>query len=301
MVGDGHIPGAKLLSMPELETSDGVRIWYQVRGSGPPVLACQGGPATVSDTLAKTLTPLENSYTVVYHDYRGSGRSQTAPATTYTFERIADDLNELRAHLSYERVSVLAHSMGGFIGLSYALRHRRHCVGMVLVATTPTGRPAKIALPALRALGPTRTVRALALGAWYVAAWSWRRASTDKQTARYAAMATTQEGAPLARGKVKALTGALPPNDNVPQLEKLFARTDLTDRLGEIRCPVLVLYGGRDAVMVVGGRLLARGLSDARTVCLPEVGHEPFIEDPKSAFPRVRSFLATLDYGRQCT
>jgi len=110
-------------------------------------------------------------------------------------------------------------------------------------------------------------------------------------------MAVTQEGTPEVRGKVRAAMAGQPsPNDNVAQLERLFARTDLTGRLPEIRCPVLVLYGQRDAVMVAGGQMLLHGLANARRVCLPDVGHEPFVEDPDDAFPAVREFLATLRY-----
>ena len=99
---------------------------------------------------------------------------------------------------------MLAHSMGGFIALNYGLRHPEACAGMVLVGTTPTGNPKEIAVPAIRVLGLTRTVKALALTAWYVAAWSWRSESKDKQAARYAGIAVTQEGVPAVRSKVKA-------------------------------------------------------------------------------------------------
>jgi proline iminopeptidase len=281
----------------EFETSDNVRLRYHVRGTGPPLLACQGGPANISETLADVLVPLEGTYTLLYHDYRGSGRSGVAPSATYTYERIADDLDELRVHLGYARVGVLAHSMGGFIGLNYALRHPEACAGLVLVGTTPTGDPGKIALPALRALGPARTAKTLAVAVWYVAAWSWRSESKDKQAARYAAVAVTQEGIPAVRDKVKAAMAGLPaPNDNVPHLERMFARTDLTGRLHEIHCPVLVLHGQRDALMVAGAQMLMQGLTDACRVRLPDVGHEPFIEDPDAAFPPVLEFLATLQY-----
>ena len=283
--------------MTDFTTSDDVRLRYHVRGHGPPLLACHGGPANLSDTLANALEPLADEYTLVYHDYRGSGRSEAAPSSTYTYERIADDLDELRAHLRYERVGVLAHSMGGFVGLNYALRHRQSCLGMVLVATTPTGDPRKIAAPALVAQGLTRLIKVVALGAWYAAAWSWRSDSRDKRAARYAAMGVMQEGSPATRAKVKEAMEGLPaPNDNVPQLERMFARTDLTGRLHEISCPVLVLFGQRDAVMVAGAQLLMQGLPKADQICLPRVGHEPFIEAPDAAFSPVLKFLSTLPF-----
>jgi proline iminopeptidase len=290
-------PVSNIHEVGDFETSDNVRLRYHVRGSGPPLLACQGGPGNISDTLADVLVPLEDAYTLAYHDYRGSGRSAVAPSATNTYERIADDLDELRVHLGYERVGLLAHSMGGFIGLNYGLRHPECSAGLVLVGTTPTGVPGKIAVPALRALGPTRTAKILGFAAWYVTAWSWRSESKGKLAARSAAMDVTQEGIPAVRDKVKAAMAGLPfPNDNVPQLERMFARTDLTGRLNEIRCPALVLYGQRDAVMVAGGQMLMQGLTNVRGIRLPHVGHEPSIEDPDAAFPSVLEFLATLQY-----
>lgn len=279
--------------MGTIETSDGVKIEYTVRGSGPVLYACQGGPANISDTLARSLAPLEDSFTLVFHDYRGSGRSANAPPETYTFERIADDLDELRRHLGHGAVPVLAHSMGGFVALNYALRHPEACTGLVLVGTTPTGNPGKIAVPALRALGPARTAKVLARAIRYLLAWSWRSESTARQKARYAIMATTQEGLPAVRRRVEEAMAGLPaPNDNVAHLERLFGRTDLTARLSEIECPALVLYGDRDAVMVPGGRLLAEGLPQASSMVLSRVGHEPFLEDPDAAFAAVRDFLS---------
>ena len=138
----------------------------------------------ISDTLADALVPLEDAYTLVQR-LSGQRALESRRSPTYTYERIADDLDELRDHLGYERVGVLAHSMGGFIGLNYGLRHPEACAGMVLVGTTPTGNPGKIAVPALRALGPTRAAKALALAAWYLAAWSWRSESKDKHAGRY--------------------------------------------------------------------------------------------------------------------
>lgn len=279
--------------MGEFKTTDGVRLRYHERGHGPVVLACQGGPANISDTLARSLEPLEDAFRLVYHDYRGSGRSGTAPSATYTFERLADDLDELRAHLGLERARVLAHSMDGFVALTWALRHPGRADALVLVGTTPTGRPARLAGPALRSLGPARIAKVIGRAAWYGLAWSWRHETRSRRMARYAIMATTQEGVGEARRRVRAAFPELPaPNDNVTALEPLFSGTDLTADLARLHCPVLVLYGERDAVMVAGGHLLVAGLPRARCVVLPRVGHEPFVEAPELAFPPVRQFLS---------
>lgn len=279
--------------MGEFTTTDGVRLRYHERGHGQVVLACHGGPANLSDTLARSLEPLEDAFRLVYHDYRGSGQSATAPASTYSFERLADDLDELRVHLGLDRVRVLAHSMGGFVALNWALRHPGHADALVLVGTTPTGRPGRLAGPTLRSLGAARLAKVIGRAAWYGLAWSWRPETRSRQTARYAIFATTQEGVGEGRRRVRSAFPELPvANDNIAALEPLFARTDLTADLPRLEAPVLVMYGERDAAMVAGGHLLMAGLPRARCVVLPHVGHEPFLEAPELAFPPVREFLS---------
>ena len=265
--------------MPTFATSDGVGIRYEVRGEGPPVYVLQGGPNNNCDTMVRELRPLEDRVRLVFHDYRGSGRSASAPPATYRFERLVDDLDELRRHLGDGSIGIIAHSMGGFIALSYALRHPGSCDRLALVGTTPCGKTAPMLLPILRALGPRRTAKAI------VAAVRARDL--------YGAMNTTQEPRAELRSLVAAAHRDLLPSqsDNAGPLMAQVGGLDLRDRLAEIRCPALVLYGSRDAVMVAGGQMLAAGLPQAEVVVLDDVGHEPFIEAPAESFTLLRRFL----------
>ena len=54
-------------------------------------------------------------------------------------------------------------------------------------------------------------------------------------------------------------------NDNSAHLMKAIGRLDLREQLAAIACPVLVLYGSRDAVMVAGGRMLAARLPSSQS------------------------------------
>jgi pimeloyl-ACP methyl ester carboxylesterase len=278
--------------MPSFVTPDGVELRYEERGEGAPVLVCQGGPNNICDTLIADLQPLEHSCRLVFHDYRGTGRSASAPPDTYTFEHLADDLDELRRHLGLDSVAVLAHSMGGFVALQLALRHPDACRRLALVGVTPCGAPKPMALPTLRALGVLRTVKALAAAAWFVVAWSWRTPSARRTAAMYAPMSVTQEPRPALRAMVASAHPEVPvDNDGSEQLMRELGSLDLRDRLGEIRCPALVLYGSRDAVMVAGGQMLEAGLRDVEVHVLDDVGHEPFIEEPEQTFAVLRAFL----------
>ncbi len=95
-------------------------------------------------------------------DYRGSGQSSTAPNDTYTFARLADDLEELRLYLNLGSVPLLAHSMGGLVAVEFALRHAS-AKSLILAGVTPCMSPAATAAPMIRALGTRRTIRIAAL------------------------------------------------------------------------------------------------------------------------------------------
>jgi pimeloyl-ACP methyl ester carboxylesterase len=278
--------------MPTFVTSDGVEIRYEQRGEGPPVFVCQGGPNNICDTLIADLEPLETSCRLVFHDYRGSGQSATADPETYRFDRLADDLDELRQHLGRDEIAVLAHSMGGFIALEFVRRHPEACSRLALVGVTPCGATGPMALPTLRALGLARTIRGLGMALRFVVLWSWRKPSKEKTEALYAPMSVTQEPRRALRAVVKAAHPEVPvDNDNSERLMKALSSVDLRPDLAGMACPVLVMYGSRDSVMVAGGKMLERGLHHPEIHVLPNVGHEPFLEEPEPTFAALRPFL----------
>jgi pimeloyl-ACP methyl ester carboxylesterase len=280
--------------MARFVTSDGVEIRYEQRGEGLPVFVCQGGPNNICDTLIADLAPLESSCQLVFHDYRGSGQSAIASPETYTFDRLADDLDELRQHLGYETIAVLAHSMGGFVALQFADRHASACAQLALVGVTPCGAARPMALPTLRALGPARTLKALLVAMRFLLWWSWRPPSKHRTEAMYAPMSVTQQPRPELRAMVASAHPEVPvDNDNSHSLMNALGSLDLRGDLPEIRCPVLVLYGSRDAVMVAGGEMLKHGLREPEVHVLPDVGHEPFLEEPGRTFAALRRFLST--------
>lgn len=286
------VPGGH--GVPSFRTSDGVRIRYERHGDGPAIFVCQGGPNNICDTLIRDLAPLTATHTLIFHDYRGSGRSASAPADSYRFDQLADDLDELREHLGYPAVSVLAHSMGGFVALEFALRRPDRCTRLALVGTTPCGAARPMAIPTIRALGIRRSLKAGFAAVRYFGAWSWRPPSSQRTDAMNAPMNVTQEARPELRSRVAHAHPELPvASDNAADLMKAVGLVDLRGELHRIQCPVLVLYGTRDAVMVAGADLLVTGIAHAERRVLVDVGHEVFIEAPNDAFGALRVFLNT--------
>ena len=226
----------------------------------------------------------------MFHDYRGSGESATAAAESYTFERLADDVDELREHLGFERVTVLAHSMGGFVALHYALRHPERCEQLVLISCAPAGTMQRTALPTLRALGPVRLGRMLGRASRYLVWWSWQADAEAKTRARFSIMGVMQEGRRAWRSEV-AKREVLAENDNAASLERAAFNTDLCDELHRIDCPCLIVHGTNDAPFTAGAQLLERGLPRARRISLQGVGHHPLVEEHDTVIAEIASVL----------
>jgi pimeloyl-ACP methyl ester carboxylesterase len=67
----------------------------------------------------------------------------------------------------------------------------------------------------------------------------------------------------------------------------------LTDRLGEIAAPTLVVRGAREIQdFVSSAELLATGVPGARLVIVPESGHLVPLEQPAAVVAALREFLA---------
>jgi pimeloyl-ACP methyl ester carboxylesterase len=152
--------------------------------------------------------------------------------------------------------------------------------------------PKSIVMPVIRELGVTRTARMVGLTLWFLGAWSWRSPSPRRTAALYAPTNVTQEPRPERRARVAEAHPELPvQNDNARPLQREIATRDLRPLLGRIRCPVLVLYGSRDAMAAVGAGTFESGLPQVEVVRLQDVGHEVFVEERGRAFDEIRSFL----------
>lgn len=106
--------------------------WVMIRGrsvENPLLVILHGGPGSSETVLFRSYNAsLEDSFTVVYWDQRGAGRSynNAIPAGSMSVDRFVADLNELVDRLlgrfGKRRVVILGHSWGSALGVVYASR-----------------------------------------------------------------------------------------------------------------------------------------------------------------------------------
>jgi len=110
----------------------GIEQWVMIRGenvANPVLILLHGGPGMSETNFFRYFnSSLEKTFTVVYWDQRGAGRSfsRDTPKASMTIERFIDDLDELvdavRAKLHQKTVVILGHSWGSALGTLYAAR-----------------------------------------------------------------------------------------------------------------------------------------------------------------------------------
>lgn len=99
-------------------TSDGVEIYYEVVGTGEPILFVHGGGVDSNCWRTTFESTLKDSHQLIRVDLRSNGKS--SHSLELSPERNALDIKELIDHLNLEDVLLVGHSMGGALSSAYA-------------------------------------------------------------------------------------------------------------------------------------------------------------------------------------
>jgi pimeloyl-ACP methyl ester carboxylesterase len=154
----------------------GIDQWVMVRGgsiANPPLILLHGGPGLSETVLFRHFNaPLEKSFTVVYWDQRGAGKSfdPTIARSSMTVEQCVSDLDELVdavcTQVGKTKVAIFGHSWGSALGVLYAARFPEKVaayIGTGQIGDAAAGESASyaFALDEARRLGKQRLVKKL--------------------------------------------------------------------------------------------------------------------------------------------
>ena len=111
---------------------DGVTLYYEIYGSGEPLLVVHGNGGSIAD-LGAQIAHFRSRYQVIAMDSRDQGRSGDSP-DELTYEKMADDLAALLEHLQVTPANVLGWSDGGIEALLLAIRHPARVKALAVMA-----------------------------------------------------------------------------------------------------------------------------------------------------------------------
>jgi pimeloyl-ACP methyl ester carboxylesterase len=117
-----------------IETLNGVQLYFELHGSGEPLILLHGFSGCSQDWLPLT-TEWSAHFQLIIPDLRGHGRSSN-PSTTFRHDEAAADMFALLDHLGISAFRGLGVSGGGNILLHLATKQPDRVKAMVLVSAT---------------------------------------------------------------------------------------------------------------------------------------------------------------------
>lgn len=254
--------------MPHADLN-GIRIRYDVEGSGPAVLLSHGYSATGRMWDAQR-TALADRYRVISWDMRGHGATECPDDPgCYSADATVADMKALLDHLGVARAVVGGLSLGGYVSLAFFLAHPAMVRALVLADTGPGFRnPEARAAWNRRAEERAQELETRGLEALAGRSREMREAMGDHRSARSLALA--------ARG----------------MLAQQDAR--VIDGLASVRMPTLIVVGDRDEPFLAPTRYMASKIAGSRLEVIEDAGHSANLDQP-DAFNRIlRTFLDSL-------
>lgn len=257
-----------------------INLNYDTFGEGEPLLLIMGfGMPGVAWLPSLPMLP---GFKCIYFDNRGTGMSDK-PEGTYTIELMADDASNLLKALNIPRAKVFGVSMGGMIAQELTLRHPEQVAKVVLGCTLAGGPEAKMAAPEVA----TTLVEGTKL-----------MASSPEQGLDVILPLLYPEEFAKAHPEIKQLMLAgmrmMPPtsSDAVDRTIAGIMSFNASDRLGQIKCPVLIVHGEQDLLIPPeNAHLLKRGIPQAEVFMIPNAGHAFQAADPVGTHRRIVQFL----------
>lgn len=255
----------------------GLRIAYDRRGTGPPVVLLHGGLADHREWSMQH--ELADEFTLVAWDAPGCGESDDPPES-FRMPDYADTLAGFLRTIGIERPCVVGLSFGSSLALEFACRHPSVPRALVLVGAyagwagslpaTEVESRLDTMLPALD--GPREDlvesfVETLLAGE-----------VSDQVTALVTAMT-----ADFRAGPTRTLLHTM-------------AECDLRACLPTISVPALLVHGALDARSPLrAAEEIAAAIPGARLTVLPHAGHQANIEAAEAFTAELRTFLRSLD------
>jgi 3-oxoadipate enol-lactonase len=254
-----------------------VDLLVAMRGQGSPLIFIHGY-TNDHDLWHESMAAFSREYRCVAYDVRGHGGS-SSPMTGYGVHDHTDDLLRVMDSLEIPKASLIGLSMGGGIALSAALAHPERVDRLVLASSTVGGLP------------------------WEEGMWNYFR---DFETASRnlgvqvaidkvwinGPLFTSVKRYPALHRRLREMASRFSGGNIFDRAQYARPPVPDCDRLGEIRCPTLVIRGELDPPEFVRrAKLLAEKIAGARHEIIPGAGQFTNLEAPTLFNKVVHRFL----------
>jgi pimeloyl-ACP methyl ester carboxylesterase len=248
---------------------NGLKMYYEVHGSGDPVVLLHGAFMTITNNWTGWIGELSKTRKVIAVELQGHGRTADIDRDISS-ANLADDVAALLDHLKVPRADVIGYSMGGGVAMQCAIRHPEKVRKVVSISSMfrhdGSVKEAQDAIPQLTA-----------------EAFKGSPIETE-----YKKLSPTPNEFP---NLVKHLLAAASKPDDLG-----------ADRLKATKAPMFFIHGDADGVRLdhiaemfrlKGGEIMGdmRPRSESRLAILPQTTHVTLMQRMDVIVPMVNDFL----------
>jgi pimeloyl-ACP methyl ester carboxylesterase len=252
--------------MPKINR-DGVKIYYEVHGSGPPLLLTHGYSST-SAMWQGQIEALSRRHKLVLWDMRGHGQSDYPDdPSAYSEALTVADMAALLDEVGATCAIVGGLSLGGYMSLAFYRAHPERVSALLIIDTGP-GFKKDDARDAWNKRAHDTGDRFEREGLAVLKSASRERSTVNHRDAS---------------GLARAARGMLTQRD---------AR--VIELLPNIKVPSLVVVGADDAPFLAASDYMATKIPEAKKAVIPAAGHAVNIDQPQAFIDAVLPFLDGL-------
>jgi proline-specific peptidase len=285
----------------------GYKTWYRIVGDHEkpgklPLICLHGGPGGTHDFFVSLEAVADTGRRLILYDQLGWGNSDHIQnPSMWTVELFVDELSVIRRALGLERVHILGHSWGGQLAMEYALTQPAGLASLV-IANSLASTTQWIA-------EATRLISELPV-------------EVQQTIRKHEAAGTTNSPEYLEAMKVYSRRHGSGHIDPKPEWVKqaikrneineiyltmwgpsefyvtgILKNWDISNRLGEIRVPTLVLCGRDDEATPALAETIHNGIIGSELIIFENSAHYPHIEETGRYLEVLDQFLSRVEEG----
>jgi pimeloyl-ACP methyl ester carboxylesterase len=261
---------------------DGAQLNVEITGTGTPLILIHGIGANLS--LWKDIVPrLSTRHKVISYDLRGSGSSDFTTDPPLSLSLWSKDVAGMMDALKIGRATLVGWSLGGIISIQFALDFPQRAKSLVLVGASTKLRQSAVNLYEERA----KLAESVGMD------------ELLKNTSHI----TEEAFAPSVRKdhpeKVRAFLEMIQKNrkERYAATARALVKTDLTDKLGLVTAPTLIVVGQYDVrTPIEDSELMCMKMPNALMKIIPDCGHFYPLEQPERLGNVISTYLATSSH-----
>ncbi|MBT3150152.1 alpha/beta hydrolase [Streptomyces sp. CHD11] len=265
---------------------DGVRLAYRDQGRGMPVIFIHGTPSHSYEWRDVVPHIEADGFRAVTYDLLGYGRSERPVNRDTSVAAQTDLLAHLLDALDIERADIVAHDIGGAVGLRFAVAHPERVRRLLVIDSVSYDS------------WPSPTWRRI-IDEHLDDCMSMSQEAFDDLLTRQLEM-TVADGSLMTGGVLEAY---LAPHRSALGRASFFEHQvrhydakyteEISDALGGLSVPVRVLWGEEDRWQPLHyARRLSGAIPDADLVTVPGAGHFLMEDAPERVVEEIRTFLS---------